>query len=236
MSVQVAWMAPICALIGICMAGYLGSWVLKQDPGPEKMNSISVKIQQGAKAFLVSEYKLLIIFMVVVAVVVAVALSPVTACAFVTGGVLSALAGYIGMHVATRANTRTAHAAEESVAKALNVSFKSGLPMGLSVASFALLGLSLWLILIVFGVNTFDLMHDHIGMVEGFATGASAVALFARVGGGIYTKAADVGADLVGKVEAGIPEDDPRNPAVIADNVGDNVGDCAGMAAALFET
>ena len=236
MTLQVAWMAPICALIGICMAGYLGSWVLKQDPGPEKMNSISLKIQQGAKAFLMSEYKLLVIFMVVVAVVMAVALSPITAIAFVTGGVLSALAGYIGMHVATRANTRTAYAAEKSVAAALNVSFKSGLTMGLSVASFALLGLSLWLILLVFGVDSFDLMHEHVGMVEGFATGASAVALFARVGGGIYTKAADVGADLVGKVEAGIPEDDPRNPATIADNVGDNVGDVAGMGADLFES
>lgn len=236
MTLQVAWMAPICALIGICVAGYLGSWVLKQDPGPEKMNNISLKIQQGAKAFLMSEYKLLVIFMVVVAVVMAVALSPITAIAFVTGGVLSALAGYIGMHVATRANTRTAYAAEKSVAAALNVSFKSGLTMGLSVASFALLGLSLWLILLVFGVDSFDLMHDHVGMVEGFATGASAVALFARVGGGIYTKAADVGADLVGKVEAGIPEDDPRNPATIADNVGDNVGDVAGMGADLFES
>ena len=236
MTVQVAWMAPICALIGICMAGYLGSWVLKQDPGPDKMDNISLKIQQGAKAFLMSEYKLLVIFMVVVAVVMAVALSPITAIAFVTGGVLSALAGYIGMHVATRANTRTAYAAEKSVAAALNVSFKSGLTMGLSVASFALLGLSLWLILLVFGVDSFDLMHEHVGMVEGFATGASAVALFARVGGGIYTKAADVGADLVGKVEAGIPEDDPRNPATIADNVGDNVGDVAGMGADLFES
>lgn len=236
MTLQVAWMAPICALIGICMAGYLGSWVLKQDPGPDKMNNISLKIQQGAKAFLMSEYKLLVIFMVVVAVVMAVALSPITAIAFVTGGVLSALAGYIGMHVATRANTRTAYAAEKSVAAALNVSFKSGLTMGLSVASFALLGLSLWLILLVFGVDSFDLMHEHVGMVEGFATGASAVALFARVGGGIYTKAADVGADLVGKVEAGIPEDDPRNPATIADNVGDNVGDVAGMGADLFES
>ncbi len=236
MTLQVAWFAPIAAIIGIVMAGYLGSWVLKQDPGNDKMNGISIKIQQGAKAFLMSEYKLLVIFGIVVAIVMGVALSPFTALAFITGGVLSALAGYIGMHVATRANTRTAHAAEESVAKALNVSFKSGLTMGLSVASFALLGLSLWIILEIFGVSTPDLMHDHAGIVEGFATGASAVALFARVGGGIYTKAADVGADLVGKVEAGIPEDDPRNPATIADNVGDNVGDVAGMGADLFES
>ena len=247
MSAYIAIMAPICAVIGICVAAYLGSWVLKQDPGAEKMNSISLKIQKGAKAFLMSEYKLLIIIMVIVAVVMAVALSIRTALAFITGGVLSAAAGYVGMHVATRANTRTAHAAEESVAKALNVSFKSGLTMGLCVASFALLGLSLWLIALVYSVlfgldtaaittNLMVTLHDNIGMVEGFATGASAVALFARVGGGIYTKAADVGADLVGKVEAGIPEDDPRNPATIADNVGDNVGDVAGMGADLFES
>ena len=238
MTTAVAWMAPVCALIGICMAAYLGSWVLKQDPGPDKMNSISIKIQQGAKAFLMSEYKLLVIFMVVVGIIMAVALSPITALAFATGGVMSAAAGYAGMHVATRANTRTAHAAEQSVAKALNVSFKYGLTMGLCVASFALLGLSLWLLLLVFGIDIVEVaqMHENIGMVEGFATGASAVALFARVGGGIYTKAADVGADLVGKVEAGIPEDDPRNPATIADNVGDNVGDVAGMGADLFES
>ncbi|MDO4182786.1 MAG: sodium/proton-translocating pyrophosphatase, partial [Coriobacteriia bacterium] len=237
-------MAPVCALIGICVAVYLASWVLKQDPGPDKMNNISLKIQQGAKAFLFSEYKLLIIFMIIVAVIMAVGLGfqeggwnmsgCVTALAFITGGVLSAAAGYVGMHVATRANVRTTHAAEESVAKALNVSFKSGLTMGLCVASFALMGLSLWLLILVFNhidvTNTqaqLDLIHNNVGMVEGFATGASAVALFARVGGGIYTKAADVGADLVGKVEAGLDEDDPRNPATIADNVGDNVGDVA---------
>ncbi len=238
MSLTVAWMAPVCALIGMCVAGYLGSWVLRQDPGSDKMNSISVKIQQGAQAFLMSEYKILVIFVVVVAVAMGLCLSPWTAAAFVTGGILSAAAGYVGMYVATRANTRTTHAAEESVAKALTVSFRSGLTMGLCVASFALMGLSLWLILLVFGVDVVDmaLMHEHVGMVEGFATGASAVALFARVGGGIYTKAADVGADLVGKVEAGIPEDDPRNPATIADNVGDNVGDVAGMGADLFES
>ena len=244
MTTAIAWMAPVCALIGICVAVYLGNWVLRQDPGSDKMNGISIKIQQGAKAFLMSEYKLLVIFMVIVAVVMAVALSWITALAFITGGILSAAAGYVGMHVATRANTRTAYAAEASVARALTVSFRSGLTMGLCVASFALMGLSLWLILLVFGgITGFDatgqimaIAHEHIGMVEGFATGASAVALFARVGGGIYTKAADVGADLVGKVEAGIPEDDPRNPATIADNVGDNVGDVAGMGADLFES
>lgn len=244
MSTAIAWMAPVCAIIGILVAAYLGRWVISQDPGSSKMNDLSIKIQQGAKAFLMSEYKLLVIFMLIVAVIMAIALSWITALAFITGGLLSAAAGYVGMHVATRANTRTAYAAEASVAKALNVSFRSGLTMGLCVASFALLGLSLWLILLVFsGISGYDisgevmhLAHEHIGMVEGFATGASAVALFARVGGGIYTKAADVGADLVGKVEAGIPEDDPRNPATIADNVGDNVGDVAGMGADLFES
>ena len=181
MTTAVAWMAPVCALIGICMAAYLGSWVLKQDPGPDKMNSISIKIQQGAKAFLMSEYKLLVIFMVVVGIIMAVALSPITALAFATGGVMSAAAGYAGMHVATRANTRTAHAAEQSVAKALNVSFKSGLTMGLCVASFALLALSLWLPLLVFGIHLVEVapMHATIGLVEGFAPGASAPALFA---------------------------------------------------------
>ncbi len=240
MTTAVAWMAPICALIGIFVAVYLGRSVLKADPGSEKMNSISIKIQQGAQAFLMSEYKLLVIFMIVVAIVMAIVpvLGPLMALAFITGGVLSAAAGYVGMYVATRANTRTAHAAEDSVAKALNISFKSGLTMGLCVASFALMGLSLWLLLLVFGIDLSlpELIHERIDIVEGFATGASAVALFARVGGGIYTKAADVGADLVGKVEAGIPEDDPRNPATIADNVGDNVGDVAGMGADLFES
>ena len=238
MTTQVAWIAPVCAAIGICTAGYLGSWVIRQDPGPDKMHSISKKIQQGASAFLAAEYKMLALFVIIVALVMGIALSPITAGAFVTGAVLSAAAGYVGMYVATRANTRTAHAAEESVARALNVSFKSGLTMGLCVASFALMGLSIWLILLVFGIDltSAELIHERIGMVEGFATGASAVALFARVGGGIYTKAADVGADLVGKVEAGIPEDDPRNPATIADNVGDNVGDVAGMGSDLFES
>ncbi len=238
MTTAVAWIAPICALIGICTAAYLGHWVIKQDPGPDKIHNISKKIQQGASAFLKAEYKILAIFVIVVAVVMAIALSWQTAAAFVTGSVLSAAAGYVGMYVATRANGRTTFAAQTSVAKALNVSFRSGLTMGLCVASFALMGLSLWLILLVFGVDIMDpeLIHERIGMVEGFATGASAVALFARVGGGIYTKAADVGADLVGKVEAGIPEDDPRNPATIADNVGDNVGDVAGMGSDLFES
>ena len=229
----IAWLAPAAAVVGTIMAAYLGSWVLKQDPGTERMQEISKAVQEGALAFLLREYRVLIIFAIVVAAVLAVAVNPLTAVAFLTGGILSAAAGFFGMHVATRANARTAQAATEGVAKALNVAFRSGLTMGLTVASFGLGGLSLWAItLIVTGSDPLASAE----IVNGFAMGASSIALFARVGGGIYTKAADVGADLVGKVEAGIPEDDPRNPATIADNVGDNVGDVAGMGADLFES
>ncbi|MBN2848846.1 MAG: sodium-translocating pyrophosphatase, partial [Coriobacteriia bacterium] len=229
----IAWLAPAAAVLGTIMAAYLGTWVLKQDPGTEKMQDISKAVQEGALAFLLREYRVLIIFAAVVFVVLGFAVNWLTAVAFLTGGILSAAAGFIGMHVATRANARTAQAATTGVAKALNVAFRSGLTMGLTVASFGLGGLSLWaIILIVTGENPVA----NAEIVNGFAMGASSIALFARVGGGIYTKAADVGADLVGKVEAGIPEDDPRNPATIADNVGDNVGDVAGMGADLFES
>ncbi|MBN2823158.1 MAG: sodium-translocating pyrophosphatase [Coriobacteriia bacterium] len=229
----IVWLAPVAAVIGFSTAVYLASWVLKQDPGNEKMQEISKATQEGALAFLLREYRVLIVFSLVVAVVLAFAVTPLTAVAFLTGAVLSAAAGFFGMHIATRANSRTAQAATTGIAKALNVAFRSGLTMGLTVASFGLGGLSLWAItMLVMG-------SDPVGnaeIVNGFAMGASSIALFARVGGGIYTKAADVGADLVGKVEAGIPEDDPRNPATIADNVGDNVGDVAGMGADLFES
>ena len=233
MAEWIAWLAPAAAILGTIMAAYLGTWVLKQDPGTEKMQEISKAVQEGALAFLLREYRVLIIFAAVVFVVLGFAVNWLTAVAFLTGGILSAAAGFIGMHVATRANARTAQAATTGVAKALNVAFRSGLTMGLTVASFGLGGLSLWaIILIVTGENPVA----NAEIVNGFAMGASSIALFARVGGGIYTKAADVGADLVGKVEAGIPEDDPRNPATIADNVGDNVGDVAGMGADLFES
>ncbi len=233
MAEWIAWLAPAAALLGTAMAAYLGIWVLKQDPGTEKMQEISKAVQEGALAFLLREYRVLIIFAGVVFVVLGFAVNWLTAVAFLTGGILSAAAGFIGMHVATRANARTAQAATSGVAKALNVAFRSGLTMGLTVASFGLGGLSLWaIILIVSGEDPLASAE----IVNGFAMGASSIALFARVGGGIYTKAADVGADLVGKVEAGIPEDDPRNPATIADNVGDNVGDVAGMGADLFES
>ncbi len=235
MSAMVAWLAPLSAIVGMATALCLGRWVLAQDPGTERMNSISKKIQEGAKAFLFAEYRILVVFVAIVAIAVAIFLSWKTAIAFVTGAILSASAGYAGMYVATRANTRTARAAESGISRALQVAFRSGLTMGLAVASFSLFGVSFWALLMLVGAEP-DSLVSNSGVVNGFVMGASSIALFARVGGGIYTKAADVGADLVGKVEAGIPEDDPRNPATIADNVGDNVGDVAGMGADLFES
>jgi K(+)-stimulated pyrophosphate-energized sodium pump len=231
MAEMLAWLAPVASVIGLGVAAYLAFWVLKQDPGNERMQYLSGLVQKGAQAFLFAEYRALIIFALVVAVILGFAISPLTACAFLTGGALSVVAGYIGMYVATRANTRTTHAATKGIAGALRVAYRSGIMMGLVVASLGLMGLSLWAIF-------FLVFHEHPEpeIVDGFVMGASSIALFARVGGGIYTKAADVGADLVGKVEAGIPEDDPRNPGVIADNVGDNVGDVAGMGADLYES
>jgi len=236
MNPAVVWLAPLAAVVGLGVAAFLGSWVLKQDPGNEKMQEISKATQEGAMAFLKAEWRVLIIFSIGVFVALAFSAGDVTkgvmtGVAFLTGGFLSALAGFVGMYVATRANARTAQAATTGIAKALNVAFRSGLTMGLTVASFGVLGLSLWTIFLIINGD-----QPQPEIVNGFALGASSIALFARVGGGIYTKAADVGADLVGKVEAGIPEDDPRNPAVIADNVGDNVGDVAGMGADLFES
>ncbi|MDR1087917.1 MAG: sodium-translocating pyrophosphatase [Coriobacteriales bacterium] len=226
-----AWLAPIAAIIGLVVAAYLAFWVLKQDPGNSRMQHLSGLIQKGGRAFLLAEYRALIIFALIVAVVLGVAISPLTAAAFLTGGILSVVAGYIGMYVATRANTRTTQAATTGIAAALRVAYRSGITMGLVVASLGLMGLSLWAIFFLIFAQ-----HPEPEIVDGFVMGASSIALFARVGGGIYTKAADVGADLVGKVEAGIPEDDPRNPGVIADNVGDNVGDVAGMGADLYES
>ncbi|MBK5211196.1 MAG: sodium-translocating pyrophosphatase [Coriobacteriia bacterium] len=231
-----AWLAPLCAVLGLAVAFYLASWVLKQDAGTKKMQEISEAIQEGALAFLFAEYKVLFIFIVVVAAVLGFATTPLTAVAFVTGSLLSVGAGFIGMHVATRANARTAQGATKGIEVALNVAFRSGLTMGLVVAGLGLFGLAIWAIVLLLGAGSLGALSKGAEIISGFSMGASSVALFARVGGGIYTKAADVGADLVGKVEAGIPEDDPRNPAVIADNVGDNVGDVAGMGADLFES
>jgi K(+)-stimulated pyrophosphate-energized sodium pump len=231
--------------IGLLYTWLKFNWVGKQDAGNERMKEISTYIAEGAMAFLRAEWKVLGYFVVIVGLLLAVMASAnphghwSIALAFVFGAVLSATAGYIGMKVATKANVRTAHAARTSLSKALNVSFTGGSVMGMGVAGLAVLGLgSLFIILqMVFAqgmsVNSAEMLMA-IEVLTGFSLGAESIALFARVGGGIYTKAADVGADLVGKVEAGIPEDDPRNPATIADNVGDNVGDVAGMGADLF--
>ena len=236
---------PVMGLIGLIYTFIQYNWVSKQDAGDEKMQKISTYIAEGAMAFLQAEWKILGYFVGVVALLLGLMASAnpdshwSISVAFVVGAFASALAGYIGMSIATKANVRTAQAARTSLSKALNVSFKGGAVMGVGVAGLAVLGLGgLYIILkFVFANDSTPSSPEMIRTIEvltGFSLGAESIALFARVGGGIYTKAADVGADLVGKVEAGIPEDDPRNPATIADNVGDNVGDVAGMGADLF--
>ena len=206
------YLVPIAAVIALLFAAYLASKVGKQDAGTDRMKEIAGAIAEGARAFLMAEYKILIIFVVVLFVLIGFGISWVTAVCFVIGALFSTVAGYCGMTVATKANVRTANAAKESgMNKALSIAFSGGAVMGMCVAGLGALGVSLVYI-----------VTKNVDVLSGFSLGASSIALFARVGGGIYTKAADVGADLVGKVEAGIPEDDPRNPAVIADNVGDN--------------
>ena len=220
------YVAVICALIGLVFAFVLTTRVNSVDAGTDRMKEIASAIAEGARAFLFAEYRILAIFIVVLFVVLCFLRNPLTAVCFLCGAVLSIIAGYCGMTVATKANVRTANAARTSgMNKALNVAFSGGAVMGMCVAGLGLLG-----------VAGLYVITGDADVLFGFSLGASSIALFARVGGGIYTKAADVGADLVGKVEAGIPEDDPRNPATIADNVGDNVGDVAGMGADLFES
>ena len=220
------WIIPILALCALLFAAYKARYVSSASPGNARMQEIAGSIAEGASAFLRSEYKILAIFIVVLFVLISLFINPGTGICFIIGAGFSMLAGYFGMKVATRANVRTANAAMESgMTKALSIAFSGGSVMGMCVVGLGLLGCSLIYIL-----------TGNYSILFGFSLGASSIALFARVGGGIYTKAADVGADLVGKVEAGIPEDDPRNPAVIADNVGDNVGDVAGMGADLFES
>jgi K(+)-stimulated pyrophosphate-energized sodium pump len=227
-------------VVAMLFAAYMAVRVLRNDPGSKEMVSISDAVHEGAMAFLKREYRSVAIFVLGLFVILSFALAKEgiaglgwkTAIAFLCGASLSMVAGYVGMKVSTKANTRTAQGATESFAKALAVAFPGGAVMGMTVAGAGLFGLSL--LLLIFAESS-SLMAAA-SIIAGFSMGASSVALFARVGGGIYTKAADVGADLVGKVEAGIPEDDPRNPAVIADNVGDNVGDVAGMGADLFES
>jgi K(+)-stimulated pyrophosphate-energized sodium pump len=226
---MINWLVPVAALIGIIVAGALASWISKAEEGTDRMKEIAGYIREGAMAFLGREYKTMIIVIAVLFVLIGFGIKWLTAILYVIGAVLSVLAGFCGMKVATLGNVRTANAAMTSgMPKALKIAFRSGSVMGLCVAGFGLFGLG-----VVFCVLD---LADVVDCITGFGLGASSMALFGRVGGGIYTKAADVGADLVGKVEAGIPEDDPRNPAVIADNVGDNVGDVAGMGSDLFES
>ena len=237
--------APTAGVLALIFAYWKAAWVRRQETGSPKMREIAASIQEGAMAFLGAEYKVLAIFVVIVASLLAVAnmgspeRSPLIALSFVLGAGASGLAGYFGMRVATDANVRTTAAAKTGLSPALNVAFSGGAVMGMSVVGLALVGLGGLYVAYTQGLfvdGTIEALELSINVLTGFSMGASSIALFARVGGGIYTKAADVGADLVGKVEAGLPEDDPRNPAVIADNVGDNVGDVAGMGADLFES
>lgn len=224
---ELLFLVPVVGLAGLLFAIFLKSYVIKQDPGTDRMREIADAIAEGARAFLASEYRILVIFVAVLFVVIGVGTRNwVTAVCFLTGSLFSTAAGYLGMSAAIRANCRTANAARtQGMKRALALAFSGGSVMGMAVVGLGLLG-----------VGTIYIITGDVSVLSGFSLGASSIALFARVGGGIYTKAADVGADLVGKVEAGIPEDDPRNPAVIADNVGDNVGDVAGMGADLFES
>jgi len=241
---DIKYWIPIFGLIGLLFAFYRSFWIDKQEKGSEKMQKIGDAISKGAMAFLKSEYKLLAYFVIVVAALLAWAnmgkeeSSSLVAISFIVGAISSALAGYLGMRVATKANYRTTHAARTGLEKALSIAFSGGAVMGLSVVGLGVLGLGTLFIVYgsVWGLDTQGGIIKVVNVLTGFSLGASSIALFARVGGGIYTKAADVGADLVGKVEAGIPEDHPLNPATIADNVGDNVGDVAGMGADLFES
>ena len=223
---NLAILAPVLGVVALLFAAYLSKKVTSQDAGTDRMKEIAAFIHEGAQAFLVAEYKILVVFVAVLLVLIGFGISWPTAIAFLVGALFSTIAGYCGMNVATKANVRTAAAAKDSgMNRALSVAFSGGAVMGMCVVGLGLLGAGL--VYVISGDPN---------VLSGFSLGASSIALFARVGGGIYTKAADVGADLVGKVEAGIPEDDPRNPATIADNVGDNVGDVAGMGADLFES
>lgn len=239
MHFQLIWLSIIAAILALGYAFWKSRWINKQDPGNEKMQSIGQAVREGAMAFLSREYRILAIFVIIVAVLLAWGNASqntsLVALSFVIGAICSALAGFFGMRVATAANNRTTQAARKSLNDALLVAFSGGSVMGMSVVGLGILGLTALFIFYGGLQEGIDLARV-MTILSGFAMGASSIALFARVGGGIYTKAADVGADLVGKVEAGIPEDDPRNPATIADNVGDNVGDVAGMGADLFES